>query len=99
MTSLPVGEGYITSIPEGMSLSSEVFAITHCVPHSCSGLAVTTKRNEGNEGEGETSDMSLRRAKHERSLTSSQLAEALRPAYELSRRAGNPWMLNTCRHV
>jgi len=98
--SLPAGESYIQSIPAGMSLSSEVIAITHCVPHSC--LRLAPNRNgdhEGGEGEGKTSDTSLRCAKHERSLTSSQLAEALRPQYELSRRAGKPWMMATCRHV
>jgi hypothetical protein len=100
VTPLSAGEGYIQSIPAGMSLSSEVIAITHCVPHSCLGLAPKPNEgNEGGEGESKTSDMSLRCAKHERSLTSSQLAEALRPQYELSRRAGKPWMMATCRHV
>ena len=122
VTSVPLGTGLIRVIPDGLTLSSVVFAITAVNPHTCTGSggaartsgegveAAAGKKAAGKKCMGDTatvdtgtvddmSELSLRRAKNERSLTSSQLALALRSRYEQARRIARPWGIRECREA
>ena len=122
MTSVTSGTGLIRVIPDGLTLSSVVFAVTAVNPHTCtaSGDAARTsgegvkaaagKKAAGKKVVGNTatvdtgtvddiSELSLKRAKNERSLTSSQLAMALRSRYDQARRISRPWGVRECREA
>ena len=93
----PRGEGFIKSIPEGMTLSSIVYAITAVSPHTCSHLGSSVLDESATKEKTGQDEISLKRFKYERSLTSTQLAQALRPNYERAKRSSQPWNLQACR--
>ena len=85
-----------------MTLSSSVFAITAVSPHTCFHLGPRvpdehTAEEKTVEDDVAHGDISLKRYKYERSLTSTQLAQALRPDYEKAKRGSQPWNLQSCR--
>ena len=66
----PRGEGFIKSIPEGMTLSTIVYAITAVSPHTCSHLGSSVLDESATKEKTGQDEISLKRFKYERSLTS-----------------------------
>lgn len=90
----------LDAIPRGLTLSTMVCAVTAVSPHSCMAQVDATAQQPGQvvTSAAQSQDtLSLRRAKMDRSLTSSQLASALRPAYEKAHRGSQPWNIKMCR--
>lgn len=107
------GVQMMRSVPPGFTSSSKVFGVTRATPHSCSrvtphpgGKAANpgddVEEGCGNTGEStvtfDDEDIRLRRSTNERSLTSSQLAHALRAEFEAAQRC-RPWGLKVCREA